>query len=345
MGMTGADALTPESFRGRRMLNLDSEEDDALYIGCAGGCDTNLTWEFTTEPVAKDAPVAQVTVSGLRGGHSGSDIHENRGNAIKILAETIAAAGMRAPLRIVGLTGGSKRNAIPREAEAMIAGSPDLLSALRNAAADIRDKVAQASSEKDLTIDIDAAQPAEATAALSEVDSRRLLAVLGDLPHGVLGMHPSVEGLVETSNNVATIGSEPIDASRRLRIVLGMLSRSSSNERVQETMDRLATLGRDAGAKVEHANAYPGWAPNLDSPILGTCRRIYRELFGSEPNVAAIHAGLECGIIGERVGGMDTISLGPTLTGAHSPDERIYIDSVPKTWQFLKAILAELARG
>ncbi len=345
MGMTGANVLTADSFRGRRMLNLDSEEDDSLYIGCAGGCDTTLTWNFKGVAPASGDQVARVLVSGLRGGHSGSDIHEGRGNAIKILTRTLMEVACDA-LKIARITGGSKRNAIPREAEAVVVGSDGMVTALNEAAKAVCDEAARACGEGNLAITVSAVPLDSGSQVIAPEDTRRLLTAIADLPHGVLGMHPSVEDLVETSNNVATIGVETVDAGKTLRVVIGTLARSSSTERIQEALDKLATIGTNAGASVETANAYPGWAPNLDSPILATCRRVYNELFNEEPKVLAIHAGLECGIIGERVGGhMDMVSLGPTLMGAHSPDERLYIDSVPKTWKFLKAILAELARG
>jgi dipeptidase D len=339
-GMTGAGALTPDSFKGRRMLNLDSEEDDALYIGCAGGCDTTLAWDLLLEPVGTGASACRVIVAGLRGGHSGSDIHENRGNAIKLLARTLERAKER-ELRIAEISGGSKRNAIPREASAVVVVPPGVLARLQTAADEIRDEAVGESPEPNLAITVEKVAPA--STALDVQNTGRLLATLLALPHGVSEMHLEIAGLVQTSNNVATVMAERKD--RIMHVEVGTLSRSSLASRLEATLVQIAGAGRLAGATVSRGNAYPSWAPDMKSPILATCRRVYEGLFGAEPKVAAIHAGLECGIIGQRVGNMDMVSLGPRIEGAHSPDERLYIESVGKSWKYLVAILAELARG
>jgi dipeptidase D len=343
-GMTGANALTPESFRGRRLLNLDSEEDDALYIGCAGGCDTILTFSCELQAPGQTAAAYQLKVSGLRGGHSGGDIHENRGNAIKLLTRTLLRAGLDR-FRVASIRGGQLRNAIPREAEAVVVGSADSMEALRQAAAEVQAEGSEESAEPDLAIDVAAAGPSAVPSVLSQADTGRVLATLAALPHGVLGMHRKMEGLVETSNNVATVRFAPDGGGGPVTIEIGNLSRSSSASRQREALDQLAAVGRLAGATVKTGDPYPGWAPNPDSPTLATCARVYRDLFGAEPRVAAIHAGLECGIIGERVGGVDMVSLGPTIQGAHSPDERVYVASVQKSWKFLQTILAELSKS
>lgn len=339
-GMSGAKALTPESFRGRRLLNLDSEEDDALYIGCAGGCDSNLVWTCEATPIAGGLETAWVRVAGLRGGHSGSDIHEGRANAIKLLVRTLRQSAVEG-LRLATIQGGSKRNAIPREAEVIVVGPAGTLDALRMAAAIVTEEAKAESLEPNPVISVDA--PGEAPgAALSVTDTSRLLGALMALPSGVLGMHPKIAGLVETSNNLSTIETEARDG--RIIITAGTLSRSSSESRKREVLDQIACIGGMGGAAASTANEYPGWSPNPDSPTLAVCQRVYKELFGKEPHVAAIHAGLECGIIGQRVGEMDMVSLGPTIRGAHSPDERVYIDSVGKCWRYLTALLGALSR-
>jgi dipeptidase D len=343
-GMTGAKALMPDLFHGRRLLNLDSEEDNAIYIGCAGGCDINLTWDLETEPIRTGDETARLVVAGLRGGHSGGDIHEGRGSAIKLLARTLLRTRCDS-LRIARLTGGSKRNAIPREADAIVTGSAGMLDALDAAAKEVQAEAARESVEKSVTIRVERVPVDDGLSALRVDASGRLLTVLAALPHGVLGMHPTVPGLVETSNNVATIQTKTDDGDQRMHIEIGALARSSSASRMQEAVSQLIAVGRLGGAAVETGNDYPGWEPNLDSPMLATCRRLYKELFSEEPEVMAIHAGLECGIIGERIGNMDMVSFGPTIMGAHSPDERVYVASVQKTWRYLTAVLAELARG
>ncbi len=334
-GMTGAKALTPESFTGRQLLNLDSEEDTVIYIGCAGGCDTNLDVGFATASVT-ETEALRVAVRGLRGGHSGCDIHENRGNAIKMLAAVLSATPA---CRIAEIHGGSKRNAIPREASALVAGPAGTFDALRAAADRIVSAARHESAEPEAVIDVTAhAAPAQ---AITAEDSTRLVALLGAVPHGVLGMSQAIPGLVQTSNNLATVAS--ITTAHTLRVTLGTLSRSSSTTRIGEACAQIAAVGHLVGATVETANEYPGWEPDPRSAILATCAQVYESLFGTTPDVTAIHAGLECGIIGQRVGDVDMVSFGPRIEGAHSPDERVYVDSVGKSWRYLIAVLAALA--
>ena len=343
-GMTGAKALTPDSFRGRRMLNLDSEEDDVLYIGCAGGCDTTLSFDCELERPAGDAVACRVAIAGLRGGHSGSDIHENRGNAIKVLTRTLLRTDAHT-LQVASISGGQLRNAIPREAQAVVSGPPEIIDALRTAGTTVANEVIRESAEEQLSISVQPVPLDDLPVVLPVEQSRRILATLAALPHGVLGMHQEIEGLVETSNNLATVACSLVDGRRKMRIEIGTLSRSSSASRKLATVDQIAAVGRLAGAHVLTGGDYPGWEPNMDSPALSTCRREYARLFGEEPKVTATHAGLECGIIGERVGDLDMVSLGPTIERAHTPEERIYVASVQKSWRYLLAILAEFARG
>ncbi len=341
MGMTGAKVLEPTFVRGRRMLNLDSEDDEAIYIGCAGGRDSTLTWELPTAKAPAGSEACRVTVSGLRGGHTGGDIHENRGNAIKLLIQTLRGAEGAEQLHLVEINGGSKRNAIPREASACVVGPKGIGEALTQAAEHVQAEAVRDGGEKSCLIRVEGAKVG---AAASVTDTTRLLAALAALPHGVLATVPDIPGLVQTSNSTSTVASEL--AGGKLRVTVGCLSRSSKRHELHNTARQIAAIGELAGAHIESGNEYPGWAPNKNSPLLATCSELYRRLFGKEPKVAAIHAGLECGIIGERVGGgkMDMVSIGPRITGPHSPDERVYVAAVEKSWKFLTAILAELAK-
>lgn len=341
-GMTGAKALTPDSFRGRRMLNLDSEEDDTLYIGCAGGRDTTLSWTFPTTAPAPGDDSVRVMVEGLRGGHSGGDIHENRGNALKLLARTLLRTDSDC-LRLACIAGGIKRNVIPSEASAAICCPADAASRLREAADEVAEEGRRESAEPSLAIRVESLSDDEVQAALTTADTALLLRTLAALPQGVLGMHPNVPDLVETSNNVATIVFTPHKEGKQVDVEIGSLSRSSSESCKAAACEQIASVGRLAGAEVVMANDYPGWEPNLDSTVLATCRGVYERLFGAPPKVTAIHAGLECGLIGKLVGGMDMVSFGPTIIGAHSPQERVYVDSVAKSWKYLTAVLSELA--
>lgn len=339
-GMTGAKALTPDSFRGRTMLNLDTEEDDYLLIGCAGGCDTVLTWSLALEPVGAVDEVVRVSVTGLRGGHSGSDIVENRGNAVKLLTQVLVRGGGEG-LRLASIGAGSKRNAIPREGSAVVCGGAGLGDRLGRVAEEVAAGAREASGEPNLKIDIESDR---ATTAASSADSERFLRALASCPNGVLGMSLKVVGLVETSNNLATAQGSVTDDGKTLGIDVANLSRSSSEVWKAATAEQIASIGRLAGAKVRHQNQYPGWDPQPDSKVLGVCKGVYERLFGEAPHVEAIHAGLECGIIGRRVGDMDMVSLGPYILGAHSPDERVYVESVAKSWKFLVAILDALSK-
>lgn len=342
MGMSGAKVLAPDFIAGRRMLNLDAEEDDALYIGCAGGCDTTLIWELRAGPLPQRATVGRITVAGLRGGHSGVDIHLNRRNAVKLLVQLLAVAGP-GRLRLAELRGGSKRNVIPREATAVVVGSATAMKTL-SAAAQEAQAAAVRAGDTACTIRVEKIAPSEVPTAATAKDTQRLLTALTALPHGVLAVVPEMPGLVQTSNSTSTVETAVVDG--KLSVTVGCLSRSSSAAEIQATARQLAAIGELAGARVDSGNQYPGWQPNVSSPLLAICRRVYEQLFDQAPNVTAIHAGVECGIIGERMGDgqMDMVSLGPHIEGAHSPDERVYINSVQKSWKYLTALLAELAQ-
>ncbi len=343
-GMTGANAVTPDFFSGRRLLNLDSEEDDALYIGSAGGCDTTLSWVLETCPPASSLELYRVTVKGLCGGHSGGDIHKNRGNANKLLARTLL--GSRCDqLQLADFSGGSLRNAIAREARALVVGPSGTGAALEQAANRVQAEAARESAEDDPAIGVEKVARGEMPAVISVADTQCLLAALAALPHGVMSMHPDITGLVETSNNVATVTTTINETGGSIEVVVGTLSRSSSAVQIHVTLRQIAAVGKLAGAEVSATNGYPSWEPNVNSPVLATCRTVYEQLFGQAPTVTAIHAGLECGIIGERIGQMDMISFGPRITGAHSPDERVYVASVQRMWKYLRAVLAELAKA
>ena len=334
-GMTGAKAVTPTSIKGRTLINLDSEEDDSLYIGCAGGADTTLHWNLPVGAAASGAEIGEVHVTGLTGGHSGCDIHLNRGNAIKLLARTLLGADA---VQLAALHGGSMRNAIPREAHAVVAAAKGAWEAIKKAAAEL-EKTARATGEPGCKIEVKTG--GGATNAATADASRRVLHAVASLPSGVLALVPTIPGLVQTSNNVSTAKSR---TNGKLQLEVGCLSRSSSSADIQQTTQQLHAVAALSGADVTSGNSYPGWQPNADSKLLALCRDVYQQQFNEAPRILAIHAGLECGIIGERVGGdMDMISFGPTIMGAHSPDERIEIASVQKIWKYLRAVLAALA--
>jgi dipeptidase D len=278
-------------------------------------------------------------VRGLRGGHSGINIHENRGNAIKLLTRILlAAADGGIDFDLVRIEGGSKHNAIPREAEATLslpaAERPRLAGVIHCMREGFRTELA--GIDDGLVVEqADADAPAE---VLARSDRDRLLALLCALPHGVSGMSPALPGLVESSSNLAVVG--PDDG--RIRIVASC--RSSVNPTLAALVTGVRSAGRLAGCEVRAHDGYPGWKPDMASPVLSVARRVFEGVWGRSPEVTAVHAGLECGLLGEKVRGLDMISFGPQIEGAHSPDERVEVASVERFWTALKGMLDALSR-
>lgn len=334
-GMTGAANLKPDFLESRTLLNLDSEEEGTLYVGCAGGRDTTGIWKVTREKApARSIPV-QVKVSNLKGGHSGLEIDKGRGNAIKI-AGRILKALETAGARLSRIDGGNKHNAIPRECTAFlflplnkIAVAEQIVGELYAA---VKNEMAE--SEQDLKIDLtlDFRSSKNGT-VLKRTLQKKILGAISGLPHGVIRMSATITGLVESSTNVAVI------KTGKESLAITTSQRSSVASRLTEIVDSVSAIFALGGASIRHTDGYPGWEPDMKSPILKTAKSAYRSLYGKSVKVKAIHAGLECGLIGKRIPGMDMLSFGPTIEGAHSPDERIYIDSVEKFWKFLLEIL------
>lgn len=333
-GLTGASALAPDLLEGRYLLNLDTEEEDAIYVGCAGGRGQNITLPLTREACPGRIPL-EVSVKGLKGGHSGAEIHLQRGNALQLLARVLTTAAGTVDVRIAEFSGGNMRNAIPREARAVVAVEP-------GGEARFRELVDQASaaihadyaeSDPEVTIAVAAASIQE---AMSPTCGATVLHLLHSLPHGVAFMSHDIPGLVETSCNLATAAT----TDHELRIHVS--SRSSSATALSALLLRIESICRLAGASVITLEGYPGWKPNLDSPLLATAREVHRKVLGVDPKVTAIHAGLECGIIRQKYPNLDMISIGPSIESPHSPDERVHIASVDRFWRYLTALLAAI---
>ncbi|MFZ0388969.1 MAG: beta-Ala-His dipeptidase, partial [Calditrichia bacterium] len=338
-GLTGATDISDDMLEGRVMLNMDSEEDGAIYIGCAGGRDTELFLSLDTESVPGGFKAVQVKISSLSGGHSGLNINEGRGNAIQLLARFLWKVLPQVGGRLAGFEGGSKHNAIPREAEAYVFLPGDKISILKEIAADY-DRI-----YKDELKSVD---PNVAVSVISEDVDRpnemftsqlhnRLLNLLYSLPHGVMGMSHDIPGLVETSTNLAVV------SKKTGKISILTSQRSSVGSALTDIADKMQACGFLAGAEVHSGGGYPAWKPNPDSDVLQLAKKTWKDLFGNEPEVKAIHAGLECGIIGDKFEGMDMISFGPTIEGAHSPDERVKIPTVEKFWKFVETMLQRIA--
>ncbi|MFN7942844.1 MAG: aminoacyl-histidine dipeptidase [Thermoanaerobaculia bacterium] len=337
-GLTGANGIDAGSIGGRRLLNLDTEEEGALYVGCAGGASTEISLPLDSMFGADGRVALAVKVSGLRGGHSGVDIHLQRGNSIQVLARALHAVWREFQFELVTFAGGNLHNAIPREAEALVrvaAGDREAFGrALEAELAAIRAELATVDPGLKWEIGPGTAPPE----VMSDETTQKVLAALVALPHGVLRMSDDIPGLVETSTNLATVKTE----AGRLRIFQS--NRSSVMSALRATQRRVGAFAELAGGDANQMDGYPGWKPDLDSPLLATLKSVHRRVLGSDPSVKAIHAGLECGILGERFPGMDMISFGPQIEFPHSPDERVLIPSVDRFWRLLGAVLEELAR-
>ena len=332
-GMTGAIHLEQGILDGQILLNLDTEDDDEFSIGCAGGIDTNTSKQYAEEPVSGGVAY-KITVNGLKGGHSGVDINLERGNANKIMNRLMYNMGNHG-LRISEINGGSLRNAIPRESFAtVVVNSSDYLNDFNKRSEEA--KFDHQHEEPNLNIEIEETQlPAS---ALSARDSDEVAKVLYACHNGVFCMSRAIEGLVETSSSLArVIVKDGLFTTQSLQ-------RSSSESGKADVASTMRAAFELANCNVEQGGSYPGWAPNPESEILDVMVAKYEELFGEKPHVNAIHAGLECGLIGERYPGLDMISFGPTIKGPHSPDERVGIKSVQKFWNFLVEVIQNIPR-
>lgn len=332
-GLTGAASLDPTILKGDILLNLDSEELGTFFIGCSGGKNTAAKFTFTPENVPADSVAYEVKVAGLQGGHSGLEIHTGRGNAIKILNRFLWNVTSKLGIRLAQIEGGNKHNAIPRETFAVVtvptANEADFLSALSNYNKTIKEELA--TNEPNLKV---SAEPFALPANVMDAKTTaNLLNALYATPHGVITMSPDIAGLVETSTNLATIITE----GNNVNIVTSQ--RSSVATENQDVVDMVHSVYVLAGAEVSHGDGYPGWKPNVHSEILKVFKTVYQNMNGKEPEVAAIHAGLECGIISEKYPNMDMISFGPTMFGVHSPDERLNIPSVQPFYELLANVL------
>lgn len=332
-GLTGASNLGADFLTAKTLLNLDSEEEGALYVGCSGGKNTLASWKLAVDAAPAGAVLAELKVAGLKGGHSGLEIDKNRGNSIKIIARVLSAlTGLG--VRIASLEGGNKHNAIPREAEAIVCVPKkkwdDAAKTVAACQGIIRAELGSVDPDLAITLTV---QKNKKVKVFKKALHTKVLQTLAALPHGVIKMSSDIPGLVETSTNVATI------KTTKKAVEMATSQRSSvasENLDICQTVHAIFTLG---GAEACHTDGYPGWKPDLNSPILKVAKQTYKVLYGKEPEVKAIHAGLECGIIGERYPGMDMLSFGPTLEMVHSPEERIHIDTVEKYWTFLLGIL------
>lgn len=334
-GLTGATNLSQDFLNADILLNLDSEEEGSFYIGCSGGKDTEGRFTYIKDKVPSQSLAYKISVTGLKGGHSGLDIHLGRGNAIKILTRLLWNLQNNFDLRISRIEGGSKRNAIPREAfaEVVISNSKEKeFTDYVNKFTEIV-KFELGTVEPNLKISFDKINLPEFV--IDKPTQFRLLNTLYALPHGVMKMNADLPDLVETSTNLATINFND-------EIVIGTSQRSSVETEKEDIVSVNRAIFLLANAQVKHGDGYPGWKPDINSEILKEMKKVYYNLYNKEPEVKAIHAGLECGIIKEKYPSMDMISFGPTILGAHSPDERVQISTVEKFYNLLLETLKNI---
>ena len=335
-GLTGAFALGPDMLTGKILLNLDSEDFGVVTVGCAGGGDSKVELPLKTKPINGGLRSVTVKVSGLRGGHSGVDAHEQRGNAIKLLTRMLWKESKNCDFYLSDIKGGDKHNAIPREAYATISvdekDKDEFISTMKTEGKYILEEIKPIDPKFTVNFE-DISKPSE---AFDKDSQMRLLNLIHGLPHGVDKMSYDIGGLVETSTNLATVALKDNNA------VIGLSSRSSIKSALQDFRDRIHAIATLSGAKVTEETPYPGWKPNLKSNLLVLSKKVFREMYGEEPTVEAIHAGLECGIIGEKFPGMDMISIGPTIKYPHSPEEQVHVSTVSKFYDYVLKILEKI---
>lgn len=337
-GLNGATDLAKDMLTAKRLINLDTEEEGALYVGCAGGAGTDITLALNSIKPPKELAAVEVKLTGLHGGHSGVDIHLQRGNAAKLLVRALYRIMITGEFkfRLASLAGGNKHNAIPREAFATVLlpkkQQKKFAEALAQQVTDIQAEYKTVEPVIQLTV-----TPTKAKRMWDGKSTSKVLAFLHALPHGVMSMSNDIPGLVETSTNLAVVNSS------KNKLTVHCSTRSSVAAALQATRDRIRAIAEFAGAKVQEGDGYPGWKPNLDSEVLKASEQVHYELFGAKPAVKAIHAGLECGIIGEKYPGMDMVSMGPQIEFPHSPSERVKISSVGNYYRLLVKTLERLA--
>ncbi|HOI31761.1 MAG TPA: aminoacyl-histidine dipeptidase [Bacteroidales bacterium] len=328
-GMTGANELKPGILKGDILLNMDSEDEGELYIGCAGGVDSTGEFKFKLEATPADHKAYRIVVKGLKGGHSGLDIHLGRGNANKIINTLMLMAADKVGLRVSQVDGGSLRNAIPREAFATIVVPAKNAELFEQFTAEFeaiaKDEFAEA--DGGLSIQAEAAELPENVVDMKTQNS--LFEAVAKCPNGVIAMSKDMEGVVETSTNLATVKMN--DG----QFVIGTLQRSSVDADKEKLAAQIRDVFEKAGGKAYSSGDYPGWKPNVKSPILHAMKDVYNNKFGKVPEVKVIHAGLECGILGSAYPNWDMISFGPTIRHPHSPDEKVNIDTVKLFWEYL----------
>lgn len=327
-GMTGAMQMDGSLFNGEILLNIDTEDDDELSIGCAGGIDTNTSYKYAESAVILNSKIIEISIRGLLGGHSGMDIDKGRGNANKWMARILWEINRLIPIQLVSFDGGSLRNAIPREATAIIAVTSEHANEFQTLF-DLRVATLKEEFNKiEPAINIEKKEAKSADKAMSNSDFKKIINLLCSVQNGVYRMSPDIEGLVEASSSLARV------IIKDGLFTTQSLQRSSVESTKSEVAMTISCAFENIGCEVIQGGEYPGWKPNPNSAILNVMEDLYKEMFNEKPKVKACHAGLECGILGKHLPSVDMISFGPNIRAAHSPDEKVQISSVQKFWKF-----------
>lgn len=336
-GMTGAQHIDNNFIQGKILLNLDTEDEDELTIGCAGGVDLTTEYHYQSEPIIANSKLYQLSVKGLLGGHSGAQIHLGRANANKLMNRLLFTLLQSADIQLISLDGGSLRNAIPRESVALIAVAPHQQETFEKALAQFTEtvKTEYTSIEKNLSIYSNPITE-KVESAVAKTDSIKIINAIYADPNGVYRMSPDIEGFVETSSNLAHVKIK--DGI----FITESLLRSGVESTKTDIANAIKANFENMGAQVTLSGDYPGWKPNPDSPLVHLMTGLYKECFQRDPKVLACHAGLECGLLGGHFPGMDMISMGPTLVAPHSPDEKVQISSVQRFFDYLLHVLKEI---
>jgi len=332
-GMTGAVNLKPGLLDGSILINMDSEDEGELYIGCAGGVDTNVKYKYTKEPVLGGMAAFKIIVKGLKGGHSGLDIHLGKGNACLILNKVMLNASDKFGLRLAHIDAGSLRNAIPREAFATVVIPKKYEEPFLSYIGETEKNEKETYKDIDPDLAIVAEKVDLPAKVIDEKTQSGLFNGVANCPNGVMARDKNMPDVIETSSNLAIIKSD------NGAINISVLTRSAVDDERDRVAKEIADNFKAYGAEVTHSGAYPGWKPNVNSAILETMKKVYNNKFGKVPDVKVIHAGLECGILGATYTSWDMISFGPTIRFPHSPDEKVNIETVKKFWEFLLEIL------
>ena len=339
IGLEGAQNLGKDMITGSMLINLDSEDDGEIFVGCAGGIDTTAYFNYTPVAAPEDLCYVKVAISGLLGGHSGSAINTGRGTANKLIARFVWNISKDIELKLASFDGGNLRNAIPREAHAIIVVAADKKAEIEARLAEYTKEIENEYKGIEPVVKFTLEAVERPAFIVDDATAKALILSLYSAPHGVYSMSRDLEGLVETSTNLAAV--KFIDGNK---IKVTTSQRSSVESRKHDIAAQVETHFLLAGAEIDHSDGYPGWAPNMDSTIMRVCSEAYEELYNVKPAIKAIHAGLECGLFLAKYPHLDMVSVGPTMTGVHSPDEKLYIPHVEKFWHHLALTLKKVAK-